>query len=116
MAADHQKANEQLKKIAAAKGINLPADMSSSDRREFDNLQKKSGADFDREYMKEMVSDHKKDVKEFHRRPSPRTILTLRISLRPRCRHCSSIWTWRSKRKQRPRTSATPKPVRLSKP
>ena len=65
MAADHQKANEQLKKIAAAKGINLPADMSSSDRREFDKLQKKSGADFDREYMKEMVSDHKKDVKEF---------------------------------------------------
>ena len=39
--------------------------MPSSDRREFDKLQKKSGADFDREYMKEMVSDHKKDVKEF---------------------------------------------------
>ena len=65
MAADHQKANEQLKKIAAAKGINLPADMSSSDRREFDKLSKKTGADFDHEYMKEMVSDHKKDVKEF---------------------------------------------------
>ena len=65
MAADHQKANEQLKKIAAAKGINLPADMSSSDRREFDKLSKKTGADFDHEYMKEMVSDHKKDVKDF---------------------------------------------------
>jgi putative membrane protein len=65
MASDHQKANEQLKKIAAAKGINLPADMSSSDRREYDKLQKKSGADFDREYMKEMVADHKTDVKDF---------------------------------------------------
>ena len=65
MAADHQKANEQLKKIAAAKGINLPADMSSGDRREFDKLQKKTGADFDREYMKDMVSDHKKDMKDF---------------------------------------------------
>ena len=65
MADDHQKANEQLKKIAADKGVNLPADPSSSERREYDKLQKKSGADFDREYMKEMVSDHKKDVKDF---------------------------------------------------
>ena len=65
MATDHQKANEQLKKIAASKGINLPTDMSSSERREYDKLSKKTGADFDRQYMKEMVSDHKKDVKDF---------------------------------------------------
>ena len=65
MADDHQKANGELKKIASNKGINLPTDLSSGDRREYDKLQKKSGADFDREYMKEMVSDHKKDVKDF---------------------------------------------------
>ena len=39
--------------------------MSSSERREYDKLSKKTGAEFDREYMKEMVSDHKKDVKDF---------------------------------------------------
>jgi putative membrane protein len=65
MADDHQKANEQLKTLASKKGMTLPADMTSSDRREYDKLQKKSGAEFDREYMKEMVSDHKKDVKDF---------------------------------------------------
>lgn len=65
MATDHQKANDELKKIASNKGFNLPAELSSSDRREYDKLQGKSGADFDREYMKEMVSDHKKDVKDF---------------------------------------------------
>jgi len=65
MVDDHQKANEQLKKLATSKGVNLPAEMTSSERRELDKLQKKSGADFDREYMKEMVSDHKKDVKDF---------------------------------------------------
>jgi len=65
MVDDHQKANEQLKKLASNKGVNLPAEMTSSERRELDKLQKKSGADFDREYMKEMVSDHKKDVKDF---------------------------------------------------
>ena len=65
MADDHQKANDEIKKIASNKGINLPTDLSSGDRREYDKLQKMSGADFDREYMKEMVSDHKKDVKDF---------------------------------------------------
>lgn len=65
MVDDHTKADDQLKKIAADKGVTLPTDLSSSDRREYDKLQKKSGADFDREYIKEMVSDHKKDVKEF---------------------------------------------------
>jgi putative membrane protein len=65
MVTDHQKANDELKKIASDKGFNLPAELSSSDRREYDKLQGKSGADFDREYMKEMVSDHKKDVKDF---------------------------------------------------
>jgi len=65
MAADHQKANDELKKIAANRGFNLPVEMSSSERREYDKLQGMSGADFDRAYMKEMVSDHKKDLKEF---------------------------------------------------
>ena len=65
MVEDHQKANDQLKKIADSKGLKLPADMSASERREYDKLQKKTGADFDREYMKEMVSEHKKDVKDF---------------------------------------------------
>jgi putative membrane protein len=45
--------------------VKLPADLDRGERREIDNLGKKSGADFDREYMKHMVSDHKKDVAEF---------------------------------------------------
>jgi putative membrane protein len=39
--------------------------MDSSSKREYDKLSKLSGADFDKEYMKQMVSDHKKDIKEF---------------------------------------------------
>ena len=31
------------------------------------DIQKKSGADFDREYIKEMVDDHEKDVNKFKR-------------------------------------------------
>jgi putative membrane protein len=65
MADDHSKANEELKKLAASKGVTLPTEMDRSERREMDKLAKRSGADFDREYMKHMVSDHKSDVKAF---------------------------------------------------
>jgi putative membrane protein len=65
MVDDHSKANDQLKQIAESKGVTLPASLDSKDKRELDRLSKLSGADFDREYMKHMVSDHKNDVKEF---------------------------------------------------
>jgi len=65
MVDDHAAANNKLQQIASAKGVTPPADMDSSTQREYNKLQKLSGADFDREYMKHMVSDHQKDVKEF---------------------------------------------------
>ena len=65
MVDDHGKANDQLKQLATTKGVNLPTELDRSTQREMDKLAKLSGADFDREYMKHMVSDHKKDVSEF---------------------------------------------------
>ncbi|HSV18730.1 MAG TPA: DUF4142 domain-containing protein [Casimicrobiaceae bacterium] len=67
MVDDHGKANDQLKSIASSKGVDLPNDLKSADKREHDRLSKLNGADFDREYMKHMVSDHKKDVKDFEK-------------------------------------------------
>lgn len=67
MVDDHSKANDQLKQIASSKGVDLPTDLKSADKREHDRLSKLNGADFDREYMKHMVSDHKKDVSEFEK-------------------------------------------------
>ena len=67
MADDHSKANDQLKQLASSKGVGLPTDIDRSAKREHDKLSKMSGADFDREYMKHMVSDHKKDVKDFQK-------------------------------------------------
>jgi putative membrane protein len=65
MVDDHSKADDQLKQLATSKGVNLPTDLDHSTKREMDKLSKLSGADFDREYMKTMVSDHKKDVSDF---------------------------------------------------
>ena len=65
MVDDHSKANEEVKRIAAAKGVTLPTDMDRAHKRLVDKLAKKSGNDFDREYMDEMEDDHQKDVREF---------------------------------------------------
>jgi putative membrane protein len=65
MVEDHGKANEELKKLAASKGVTLPTEMDRSHKRLVDKLAKKSGNDFDREYMDEMEDDHSKDVREF---------------------------------------------------
>ena len=65
MVDDHGKASEDLKKLAAAKGVTLPAEMSSDHKRARDSLAKMSGAAFDGVYMNNMVKDHEKDVREF---------------------------------------------------
>jgi len=65
MVADHSKANAELKKLAASKGITLPAEMNAEQMAEHAKLAKLSGADFDREYMTLMVEDHDKDVAAF---------------------------------------------------
>ena len=65
MQADHGKANEQLKKIASSKGVDLPTQPSGEHKSTMDKLTKLSGAEFDREYMDAMVDDHKEDIEKF---------------------------------------------------
>ncbi len=65
MVVDHGKANTDLKALAAEKSVSLPADVSSEQKEVYDKLSKLSGAEFDKEYVKEMVEDHEKDVAEF---------------------------------------------------
>jgi putative membrane protein len=54
MVKDHSKANDELKNIAAKKGISLPAEEPSANFKT------------DRTYMDMMVKDHEKDLAEFH--------------------------------------------------
>ena len=67
MAQDHAKANDELKQLATSKGANVPAAVGKSQQKDVDKLQKLSGADFDRAYMKQMVSDHKTDINDFQK-------------------------------------------------
>ena len=65
MISDHQKANEQLQKIATQKGATIPTELTRREEAQLEHLQKLTGADFDKAYADRMVKDHKKDVKEF---------------------------------------------------
>lgn len=65
MVTDHTKANEELKALAASKGITLPDSMSQDHMDRITELREKTGADFDNAYMDLMVEDHQEDVDLF---------------------------------------------------
>lgn len=67
MVDDHGKANRELMDLAAKKGVTLPSDMGAKEKALKTKLEKLSGAEFDREYMREMVKDHEKDVAMFEK-------------------------------------------------
>jgi putative membrane protein len=65
MVQDHQKADQQLMQLVSQKGATLPTDTTGEHKGMVGHLKNLSGADFDKAYMSHMVTDHKKDVKEF---------------------------------------------------
>lgn len=67
MVRDHSKANDELKSVASQKNLEVPATMEDSHMNRLNELKKKTGAEFDKEYMKEMVDDHEKDVDKFRK-------------------------------------------------
>ncbi|MDF2433035.1 MAG: putative rane protein [Mucilaginibacter sp.] len=65
MVTDHTKANDEMKALAKTKNITLPTAISSDEQKVKDDLSKKSGSDFDKAYVNNMIDDHKKDIKAF---------------------------------------------------
>lgn len=66
MVKDHSAANDKLKQVASAEGIQLPTTLGPH-QKDVDKLKSLKGAQFDAQYMTHMVSDHRKDVKEFEK-------------------------------------------------
>jgi putative membrane protein len=67
MVDDHTKANEDLMQVASGKGWTLPAALDAKHQADVQKLSAMSGDAFDREYVKMMVKDHKKDVGDFQK-------------------------------------------------
>ncbi len=67
MVDDHGKSNEQLKKLAGDKGVDVPSSLDAKHKAEMDRITKLSGAELDKAYISHMLRDHEKDVREFRR-------------------------------------------------
>jgi Predicted outer membrane protein len=67
MVNDHSKANDELKSIAAQKNFQLPNSTSPKHQDHKNDLTNKSGADFDKAYMKMMVDGHKDVIDQFEK-------------------------------------------------
>jgi putative membrane protein len=65
MVKDHTAAADKLKAIAAAKNVTLPVALSPDAQNTINDLQKKQGKDFDKAYIDQMISDHKKVISAF---------------------------------------------------
>lgn len=70
MVTDHTAANDQAKLLAAQKNITLPADVSEENKKKADELMKKTGKDFDKNYIDVMTKDHEKAVDMFEKASS----------------------------------------------
>jgi predicted outer membrane protein len=65
MASDHTKANQELMALAQSKNISIPKDIEKKHQKAAGTLAKKHGTSFDREYMRDMITDHEKAVQLF---------------------------------------------------
>lgn len=65
MVVDHGKAGDELKALAAKKGVTLPATLDDEHKAMLDKLQKASADDFDDTYSDMMHGDHDKAVSLF---------------------------------------------------
>ena len=67
MVQDHQKANQELTQLASQKGATVPEASAKKEDKLEEHLQGLSEAEFDKAYIKHMVGDHKKVIKEFQK-------------------------------------------------
>jgi len=65
MVDDHTKMGDQMKAVAGQIGVTPPSLTNPSDMALKAKLELLSGDSFDKAYISDMVSDHKKDIKEF---------------------------------------------------
>jgi putative membrane protein len=73
MVEDHTKLGDQMKGVASQVGVTPPASVSPADKALMARLQGLSGDQFDKAYIRAMVKDHEKDLKDFQTEASTGT-------------------------------------------
>jgi len=65
MLEDHKKVNAQVVALASKLGISIPTYADNEGERKYENLAKKTGYDFDKEYSDLMVKSHKDAIDRY---------------------------------------------------
>jgi putative membrane protein len=64
---DHSQNLQQAQQLAQQDGMTPPTEPNAEQKKMYDKLSKLSGAQFDKAFAKDMVSDHKKDIAKFEK-------------------------------------------------
>jgi putative membrane protein len=64
---DHSGANQKATAAANQMGMSPPTEPNSKQKAMYEKMSKLSGDNFDREFAKHIVADHKKDIKEYEK-------------------------------------------------
>lgn len=67
MVKDHSGATDDLKSLAAQKNVTLPTTISDEHQKKMNDLNKKTGKDFDKAYIDMMEDGHESAVKDFEK-------------------------------------------------
>ena len=62
---DHSAVNDQVKSMASQRNIALPDSISADKKKMIDDLNKKSGKDFDKEFLSAMIKGHEAGISLF---------------------------------------------------
>lgn len=65
MVRDHGEANEELEQLADNKGMKLPGQPEAQHRQSMQHLEKLSGAEFDRAYIRQMMNNHEIAIADY---------------------------------------------------
>jgi putative membrane protein len=67
MVTDHSQLNQQVQNVASSENVSLPSNIGMRDKVTYERLSHKTGADFDKAYIEDMVKDHKADIAAFEK-------------------------------------------------
>ena len=67
LATDHTAANQRATAVAGQMGVTPPSEPDKQQKAVYDRMSKLSGDAFDRQFVKHMVDDHKKDIAEYQK-------------------------------------------------
>lgn len=67
MVNDHTKLGDNVKQVASMESVSLPNSESMMQKMTYERLSHKTGTDFDKAYIEDMVKDHKSDISAFEK-------------------------------------------------